>query len=602
MAPPQGQIPASRYLAVLFVIVAGLWGLVIYSGQYTPRLGLDLRGGTSLTLEATTSGGGAADRQKLEEARDIIANRVNDTGVAEAEVTIEGDRNIVVNVPGGAGDLKKVGEPAELRFRQVLEETPNVPDTPPASPTATPSGSAQPSGSASPKASGTPNLGASATPTAKPSGSASGAATPSPTPTDPSVEELKTSAYTKLGKGDPKKGQELLGQVAGITSEQLTKIAQDPRALEFLSGFRELTPEELAVLPAEAQFKSPTVTCEALNKRPAGSIKEIGTTAAACDEEGGTKYLLDKATVLGTDVDKADYTFDPNRGIWLVTLDFSGEGQKKWTKLTEAALQKKVAVVLDNEVVSAPTVEQRMTSDAEITGSFTRLQVQTLASQLEFGALPLTFTVQSQQQISPTLGLDQMQAGLLAGMIGVLLVVVYCFIYYRALGVVVISSLLASGAIVYASIVLLGKYWGFTLTLAGIAGFIVAIGITADSFVVFFERLKDEVKDGRSVRSAVPRAWVRARRTMVSANMVQIIASVVLYVLAIGAVRGFAFTIGLSAAIDLLILFIFTHPLVAILSKSRTFTSPRFSGLGNVRPDSTQPATRVRGRVRTKES
>lgn len=602
MAPPQRQIPASRYLIALFLVIAALWAGVYFGGTYTPRLGLDLRGGTSLTLEATTSGGKDPEQAKLEEARDIIAARVNDTGVAEAEVTIEGRRNIVVNVPGGAGDLKKVGEPAELRFRQVLEQTPNVPDTPKAEPSA--SGSASPSASASgkPKKSEEPKLGATPTASVKPSGSASGSAA-SPSPTDATDEELKKAAYTKIGKGDAKKGETLVGQVAGIDSQQLTQIAQDPQALEFLSGFRKLTPDELAVLPAEVQFKSPTVTCAALNKRPAGSIRAAAVTAAACDAEGSTKYLLDKARVLGTDVSQADYTFDPNRGIWLVTLKFNSKGQKNWTALTEAALQKQVAVVLDNKVVSAPTVEQRMTSDAEITGSFTRTEVQTLASQLQYGALPLTFKVQSQVRISPTLGLDQMQAGLLAGMIGVALVVLYCFLYYRALGLVVIASLLGSASIVYAAVVLLGKYWGFTLTLAGIAGFIVAIGITADSFVVFFERLKDEVKDGRTVRSAVPRAWVRARRTILSANTVQILAAVVLYALAIGAVRGFAFTLGLSAVIDLLIVFSFTHPLVAILSKSRAFTSPRFSGLGNVRPDSAQQsATRVRGGVRTKES
>jgi preprotein translocase subunit SecD len=213
----------------------------------------------------------------------------------------------------------------------------------------------------------------------------------------------------------------------------------------------------------------------------------------------------------------------------------------------------------------------------------------------------LTFKVQNQLQITPTLGLDYLQAGLLAGMIGVALVIVYCFIYYRALGLVVIASLLASATIVYAMIVLLGTRLGFTLSLAGIAGFIVAIGITADSFVVFFERLKDEVKEGRTVRSAVPRAWVQARRTILSANTVSILAAAVLYTLAVGPVQGFAFTLGLSALIDLLIVFLFTHPLVAVLSRSRIFTSPRISGLGNMRPDPDKSAVPVRG-VRTKES
>ncbi|MGH3712429.1 MAG: protein translocase subunit SecD [Micromonosporaceae bacterium] len=593
MAPPQGHTPPSRYLIALFLIIAGLWTWVYFAGVNTPRLGLDLRGGTSLTLEATTKGR-APDPQKLAEARDIIANRVNDTGVAEAEVTIEGERNIVVSVPGGSGDLKKVGEPAELRFRQVVQETPNVPDTPDPTPSA--SGSPAPSGSASPK----PTK-ALPTGSAKPSGSASGSPGASASPADASDEELLTAAYTKIGKGNAAQGKELVGQVAGI--QDPAQIAGNPQALQFLSGFSKLTGEEVAVLPADTQFKVPTITCDMLNARPPGSIQDPKAQVAACNEDGDTKYLLDKARVLGTDVSKADYTFDPNRGLWLVTLKFNSKGQENWTDLTTDAKDKKVAVVLDNEVVSAPTVQERMTGDAEITGSFTRVEVQTLASQLEYGALPVTFKVQEQMQISPTLGLDQMKAGLLAGTIGIALVVIYCFFYYRALGLVVIASLLASASIVYAAIVLLGKFWGFTLTLAGIAGFIVAIGITADSFVVFFERLKDEVKDGRSVRSAVPRAWVRARRTILSANTVSVLGAVILYVLAIGAVRGFAFTLGLSAVIDLLIVFTFTHPLVSLLSRSRAFTSPRFSGLGNARPDPSQKSTaRVRGGVRTKES
>jgi preprotein translocase subunit SecD len=231
--------------------------------------------------------------------------------------------------------------------------------------------------------------------------------------------------------------------------------------------------------------------------------------------------------------------------------------------------------------------------------------VVTLSQQLKFGSLPLSFTIQDFSDVTATLGLQQMQMGLLAGLIGLALVVLYCLFYYRALGLVVILSLLASGALVFASLVLLGRYQGYTLSLAGIAGFIVAIGITADSFVVFFERLKDEVKDGRTVRSAVPRAWVRARRTILSADTVSFLAAAVLYFLALGPVKGFAFTLGLSTLIDVLVVFLFTHPLVAVLARSSGFTSPRFSGLGNLRSDRAIPANQATNRlgaVRTKES
>jgi preprotein translocase subunit SecD len=293
-------------------------------------------------------------------------------------------------------------------------------------------------------------------------------------------------------------------------------------------------------------------------------------------------------------------------------VNLSFKNQDKWTNLTKEAYgtgdqqaERRVAIVLDNQVLSAPTIQAVITGDAQIFGQFTRAQVQTLSQQLKFGALPVAFKMDSFENVSPTLGLEQMKMGLLAGFIGLGLVVLYCLFYYRALGLVVILSLLVSGALIYASLVLLGRTNGYTLSLAGIAGFIVAIGITADSFVVFFERLKDEVKDGRTVRSAIPRAWVRARRTILSADTVSFLAAAVLYFLAIGAVKGFAFTLGLSTLIDVLVVFLFTHPLVATLARWRAFTSPRVSGLGNARADhvivASQSANRF-GAVRTKES
>jgi preprotein translocase subunit SecD len=298
------------------------------------------------------------------------------------------------------------------------------------------------------------------------------------------------------------------------------------------------------------------------------------------------------------------------------SLDFKRSGQAAWTKLTQDAIdaqkqdgqQHQVAIVLDNEVISAPSINEVIPGSAIITGTGINQDTsKTLATQLKFGSLPLSFKILTTDSVSATLGLAQMKAGLLAGAIGLVLVVIYCLIYYRALGLVVIASLAASASIVFASLVLLGRSMGFTLSLAGIAGFIVAIGITADSFVVFFERLKDEVKEGRSVRSAVPRAWVRARRTILSADAVSLLAAVVLYWLASGQVAGFAFTLGLSTIIDLLIVFLFTHPLVSVLAGSRTFTSPKFSGLGGVRESgsadaaASTPAARV-GAMRTKES
>jgi preprotein translocase subunit SecD len=295
-----------------------------------------------------------------------------------------------------------------------------------------------------------------------------------------------------------------------------------------------------------------------------------------------------------------------------VSLKFTGGGQNKWTKLTSDLIgngsvpeeKRRVAIVLDNKVVSAPTIQGVIAGDAQIYGGFSRADVDTLSRQLKYGSLPLGFNVESVDTISPTLGLAALHGGLLAGAIGIALVVVYCLFYYRALGLVVIMSLLVSAATVFGSLVLLGRNFNYTLSLAGVAGFIVAIGITADSFVVFFERLKDEVKEGRTVRSAVPRAWARARRTILSADTVLMLAAAVLYLLAVGGVKGFAFTLGVSTIIDVIVVFLFTHPLVALLSKSNAFTSPRVSGLGNLRSDTAAagPTGGRAGSLRTKES
>jgi len=241
-------------------------------------------------------------------------------------------------------------------------------------------------------------------------------------------------------------------------------------------------------------------------------------------------------------------------------------------------------VVLDNTVVSAPGIQGVLSSTSEISGGgFTKASATLLANQLKYGALPLTFDGASNlQSISATLGQDYLRAGLLAAGIGMLLVIVYAFFYYRLLGLVITLSLLLSALLTFGMLVFLGRQMGFTLSLAGIAGFIVSLGVAADSFVIYFERLKDEIRDGRSPRSAVPRAWVRARRTIITANAVTILAAVVLYLVGIGAVRGFAFALGLATTLDLVIVFLFRHPMMTMLARTPAFLSPRVSGLGRV--------------------
>ncbi len=535
--PSKGGPSLKRYFLVLGVVLAGLYALLLFTGpsglseKLTPRLGLDLQGGTSVTLRAATPDGGAPERSQLEQARRIIEDRVNGTGVSEFEVLIEGDRNLVISVPGeNEEDIRRIGQPAQLRFREVLNQVPSA------------------------KAGDTIQQADTDTDTS--------ASTPDKRPTREEV----------LAKFDPTAVQ------AAETAEDASAVSSPELAAKF-DPIKQLTPAEVAALPPKFQLFVPQVTCAMLNDRPAGSIVDEAQQAVACDDSAETKSLLDKTNVLGTDVSEASFTND--QGRWKVVLEFNKEGQQRWAELTKKTVGKQVAIVLDNRVVSDPVINGPIPGGrAEISGStIGRSEAQDLTEQLKYGALPLSFNVETAESVSPTLGVEQLKAGLLAGGIGLVLVVVYSLLYYRALGVVVVVSLAVAGAIVYASVVLLGRGIGFTLTLAGVAGLIVAIGITADSFVVFFERIKDEIKEGRSVRSAVPRGWLRARRTILSADFVSFLAAAVLYFLAAGAVKGFAFTLGLSTLVDLFIVLVFTHPLVAWLSRFSWFTSSRFSGL-----------------------
>jgi preprotein translocase subunit SecD len=435
-------------------------------------------------------------------------------------------------------------------------------------------------------------------------------------------------------------------QAALTLADPAASQEQDQQALlDRVRPFGELTGPEVAVLPAKLQFSVPSITCAQLNDRPAGSVQDPDDLVVACDEAGTIKYLLDVAKVLGTDVSDAAGVIQAGTNRWEVTLQFTGDGQPRWTDLTREATQNNsavpfdptglamhvvadpdaeqwrfdtgeealaradryqpdqaaegtppiiqcgqtaigdqgnclVATVLDNEVVSAPEIQGVITGDARITGDFGPEEARLLASQLRFGALPVTFVPQEEQTISATLGVEYLRAGLLAAAIGVALVVLYVFFYYRLLGSVIMGSLVVSSVLTYAALVVLGRNIGYTLTLAGIAGFIVAVGIAADSFVIYFERLKDEIRDGRTPRSAVPRAWVRARRTIITANAVTLLAVVVLYLLSAGQVRGFAFALGLATIVDLLIVFTFRHPMMTLLARTRAFLSPQVSGLG----------------------
>jgi preprotein translocase subunit SecD len=484
MSTPTKPVKSSGRPARTLAILAGAFVLLIAAvfiqGATAVRLGLDLRGGTSVTLQPRIGAGetGKVTSEAIDQAVSIIRQRVNSLGVAESEVASQGsgtNRQIVISVPGESGRrvIELVGQTAELRFRQVLAETSGV------STTAT-----------------------------------DAAATPP----------------------------------AGISPELNALYA----ALD-------------CTIPENRQ----------------GTGSDVATDVIlACSTDGGAKYILAGAEVLGRQVSKATAAVDTTTGgNWFVSLTFNGEGTKAFGDQTArvvslTAPQNQVAIVLDGLVVSAPRINEAIRGgSAQITGNFTQLEAQDLANVLKYGSLPLAFDRGEVQQVSPTLGADQLSAGLLAGGLGLGLVLLYSVLYYRGLGLVTVGSLTVAAAMIYLLVLLLGEWIGFTLTLAGIAGIIVAIGITADSFIVYFERIRDELREGKSLRSAVETGWVRARRTIVVADSVSIIAAVLLYFLAVGGVRGFAFTLGLTTLVDLLVIFAFTKPMMTILSKWKFYAS-----------------------------
>ena len=373
---------------------------------------------------------------------------------------------------------------------------------------------------------------------------------------------------------------ELVGQTAELRFRQVLASASS-------RGASNPPAPPIAGVSAEINAKFAALTC-----MKAEDLQGAGTDAptdiiTVCDRAGLTKYILAPAEVLGRQISKASAGIDTQSGsAWIVSLTFNGEGTTAFGALTSrvtalAEPLNQVAIVLDGLVVSSPRITEAIPSgSAQITGSFTQLEAQDLANVLKYGALPLAFDRGEVQQVSATLGADQLDAGLIAGGLGLLLVLLYSLLYSRGLGLVTVGSLVVAASLVYLLFLLLGEWIGFTLTLAGIAGAIVAIGVTADSFIIYFERIRDELREGRSLRTAVESGWQRARHTILVADFVSIIAAALLYFFAVGGVRGFAFTLGLTTLVDLIVVFAFTKPLVTIVARMNFFASGhRFSGL-----------------------
>jgi preprotein translocase subunit SecD len=571
VAPPAGRFRPWRNLAIFAGIVAVLYSLVFFAGRgnATPKLGIDLQGGTRVTLTARTLDGRPPPRESLDQARQIIEQRVNGIGVSGAEVMLDGT-NLIITVPGENGDqARTLGQTAKLYFRPVVSEEPAgtpapVPggQQPGGTPPAAPSARQQPPAS--------PQSPASQPPASQQPPASSGAPAPvqpqllQPPPGEPAPPTPSTTA--------PAPSTTRSAPVGNVPAD-----SADPQAAEQI---RQARARLQSTNPTAQQAALATLNCAAPN--PLRGNDDPNLPLVTCDQHHTAKYLLGPAFLSGEQISSASSGFNPDGTGYEVLLRFKSQGEDIWSQYTANNVGKQAAFALDGEVVSAPQIRGPIPpgQPTSITGNFSQSEAQNLANVLKYGALPLSFQSSESETVSATLGLASLRAGLLAGALGLAVVFVYSLFYYRALGVLTILSLALSGLVVYAVLVLFGRWIGFTLDLPGVAGFIVAIGITADSFVIFFERLKDEVRDGRTFRSAVPRAWVRARRTILSADAVSFLAAAVLYILAVGQVKGFAFTLGMSTVLDLLVVFLATHPLVALASQSRLLSQPSLSGLG----------------------
>ena len=585
-APKRGrsasaQSKPGRALALILIAIVALTGGMFLSGHTTPRLGIDLAGGTSITLEAKADQGSAINKANMDTAVDIMNRRVNGLGVSEAEVQTQGDRNIIVNIPKGTNSKEardQVGTTAKLYFRPVLaqEATGSAAATSP-SPSASGSSTASPS----PSASKSGSTGEKATSSSSPSASATsqGRAVTDALKAD-STPSASASASSSASPSAPASG-------GTDTSSADAKLQAQYTALD---------------CSKKAQ------------RNTAGDGAKPADTTVGCGEISGVwyKYLLGPAAVDGTEVKKAQAVFDTQTAAgWQVTMTFNGKGSKKFADITAQLAkntqpQNEFGIVLDGEVVSSPYVSSSITGgNAQISGSFTQDEAQNLANMLSYGALPLSFQEQSVTTVTAALGGDQLHAGLLAGAIGLLLVVIYLVAYYRGLSLVAMASLLVSGILTYVLMALLGPAIGFALNLPAVCGAIVAIGITADSFIVYFERIRDEIREGRSLRPAVERAWPRARRTILVSDFVSFLAAAVLFIVTVGKVQGFAFTLGLTTVLDVVVVFFFTKPLMTLLARRKFFASgSKWSGLDPKSLGAKAPLRRTRrpAPVETKEA
>jgi len=588
-------------LVLIVAMLLGVLGPKLFApSQWEHRfkvgLGLDLSSGTQVTLRAQTLTGKAPSTEEMNAAVGVIESRVNGTGNSGAQVQPQGSNLLVVTVPGKGSQqtIELVSSTALLMFRQVLLYEPYGATSTPvpgasasASPSATPSVSGSPSAKASPSASSTSTAKTSAKilPAASASPSASAGGTASPSGSASASPSASASASPSASPSSP-----ATGGAAGNPSlvhpdvlkqfNKLTCKPGDTQAWKTQVGYQNTTP-----------YNNPDV--------------QVVACGSAGQGQWG-KFALDVAKVRGTQVTAASAGLSTTSNQWQVNLTLNGQGAAAFSTLTSrlyndyyaagqsgdqnSAILNQVAITLDGNVVSSPQIQGAIAGgNAQITGSFTQAEATQLQNELKFGSVPLDLKTLFVTSVSAQVGRNQLDAGLIAAAIGLLLVVIYAFFYYRGLGLVSVCSLIIAGTITYLAVVLLSLYQNFTLELAGIAGLIVAIGITADSFVIYFERLRDEVREGKQLRPAVESGWKRARRTILVSDTVSFLAALLLYYFAIGEVKGFAYTLGLTVLIDIVVVFLFTKPMVTLLARTKFF--------GNGHPMSGLDPTRLGART-----
>jgi preprotein translocase subunit SecD len=607
VASPSAPVHPSRYLAVFLVMLIGVYLLVFLTGNKLadPKLGIDLQGGTRVTLTARTPDGSRPTKEALSQAQQIIGSRVNGLGVSGSEVIVDGD-NLVITVPGTDGnEARNLGQTARLYIRPVINALPvdsagaqggprlPAPRGPRGPATGAPGPGAlgaqpgvlppgAPAQGLAPVPGGGPALdpglpgdlpllpdtpGVPPQPRPYPLDAPSSPTPAPPKPTQPSPAPAPTAepappVIAPIQPGPPDRRKDLAERIAKEREwRQSTNKGVQFLALQYQATrcFQD------DILAGNDDPELPLVTCDTQHKQA---------------------YLLAPSIISGDQIENASSGMDQRSGGYNVDVQFKSGAANTWADFTAAHIGTQTAFTLDSQVVSAPQIREAIPGGrTQINGGdppFTASSAKELANILKYGSLPLSFESSEAQTVSATLGLTSLRAGLIGGAIGLGLVLLYSLLYYRALGVLTALSLAASGAMVFAILVLLGRYINYTLDLAGIAGLIIGIGTTADSFVVFFERIKDEIREGKSFRSAIPRGWRRARKTILSGNAVTFLAAAVLYVLAIGQVKGFAFTLGLTTALDTVVVFLVTWPLIYLAGNSKTLAKPAYNGLGAV--------------------